>query len=192
MNCTTIDCERLTETYLCNQCVSDLQQWIDKGRALIPDMTATIYRLDNIRQPSTGGGGGPTGSKPPINLHALETRDWLQRMVDAKTYAQDQMAAGWAWEVQAHVKEAELMVSGPEPDQPKNTLEARRKLAVEVPPALKTPQLAEWLRVTHSINIKETRIRKWAERGLITRNNETGHPTYDPTTVLIQARKDAA
>lgn len=192
MNCTTIDCERLTETYLCNQCVTDLQAWIDKGRALIPDMTATIYRLDNIRQPSTGGGGGPTGSKPPINLHALDVRDWLQRMVDAKEYAQDQMAARWAWDIQEQVRQAELMVSGPEPDKPKDTEAARRKLAVEVPPALHIGPLVEWLKVTHGIELKPSLIRKWDERKKITRNNDTGRPTYDPTTVLIQARKDAA
>lgn len=192
MICTNMDCETPTETYLCNQCVTDLQAWIDKGRQLIPDLTATIYRQDNVRQtPSGGGTGGATGSKPPINLTALETRDWLAQMVDANEYAQDQMAARWAWDIQDHVTRAELMVSGPEPERVNH---ARNKEKVEnIAPPMPTRQLLPFLRDKAGITLSSQHIRDWVRRGHLRPVDRDPQPTYHPHEVLAAwHRKEAS
>lgn len=190
--CTTMDCGNDAQLFLCGHCISDLQQWIEKAHELAPELDVTIARRDVLRKAGNEGGqGGKAGSRPPVNLHAVELQANLYGVDrDAEVYAHDQMAAMWAWTIQGWVTEAERMISGPEPERVADENEARRRLMVEVPNALHVGPLVEWLRVAHRIDIKESRIRKWAERRVITRNNEQGRPTYDPATVLIQIRKD--
>jgi hypothetical protein len=172
--------------------VSDLQQWIDKGRQLIPDLAVTIYRLDNVRQaPTGGGGGGLTGSKPPINLAALEARDWLARMQDATEYAQDQMAAGWAWDIQDQVTRAELMVSGPEPERVNHA--KNREKVEDIAPPMPTRQLLPFLRDKAGITLNSQHIRDWVRRGHLRPVEREPQPTYLPHEVLAAwHRKESA
>ncbi|UDL14910.1 helix-turn-helix DNA binding domain protein [Arthrobacter phage Sarge] len=114
--CTTADCANHTSTYLCGQCVSDLQQWLDKVPDLITELGDTIARLDNVRP---AGGGWNSGGKPvsaaPLNLDALQMQENLRSVwADANAYAHDDRAAGLAWLIQDWVTKAELLVSGPE------------------------------------------------------------------------------
>jgi hypothetical protein len=104
----------MTSTYLCTQCVSDLQQWLDRVPVLLIDLRVTIARLDNVRPVGGGGSGGSKpGSAAPINLDALQLAENLRSCgSDAKHYAHDERAAGLAWLIQDWVNKAELMVSG--------------------------------------------------------------------------------
>jgi len=190
--CTTPDCGNETSTYLCGQCVSDLQAWVDEAHTLAPELTVTIAKQDVLRRAgNTGGGGGKAGSAAPINLDAVQLQMNLQSVArDAATYATDQHAAGIATLIQEWCKTAERLISGPEAEQVDHQANKER-LRKEIPKELRPKPLVEWLKVTHGLDIKESRIRKWAERNLITRANDEGYPTYDPTTVLIQARKEA-
>jgi hypothetical protein len=114
--CTTEDCANHTSTYLCGQCVSDLQQWLDKVPTLITELSVTVSRLDQIRPANAGwNSGGVPGSAAPINLDALQLQENLRSVGrDAKAYAQDERAAGLAWLIQDWITKAELLVSGPE------------------------------------------------------------------------------
>lgn len=193
MICTTLDCGNGTSAYICNQCVSDLQAWIEKAHNYAPELDVTIAKLDVLRHAgSTGGGGGKAGSAAPVNLDAVQLQANLYSVDrDAKVYAKDQFAAGIAWTIQDWVTKAELLISGPEEERVDHAANKER-LQREVPAELRPKPLVEWLKVTHGIELKESRIRKWAERKLITRANADGYPTYDPATVLIQARKELA
>lgn len=191
--CTTTDCGNETSTYLCGQCVRDLQAWVDQAHQLAPELTVTIAKQDVLRKAgNTGGGGGKAGSAAPINLDAIQLQMNLQAVAkDAATYATDPNAAGLAWLIQDWCTKAERLISGPEAERIDHEA-IRAKLETEVPKELRPKPLVEWLKVTHGLEIKESLLRKWAERKHITRANTDGYPTYDPTTVLIHARKELA
>ena len=114
MTCTTTDCGNETSTYLCGQCVSDLQAWVDEAHQLAPELTVTIAKQDVLRRAgNTGGGGGKAGSAAPINLDAVQLQMNLQSVArDAATYATDQHAAGIATLIQEWCKTAERLISG--------------------------------------------------------------------------------
>lgn len=113
--CTTADCQNWTSTYLCTQCVSDMQSWLDKVSELLPELDVTIARLDVVRRSSEGGHSKTTGSAAPINLDALQIKANLQSLgTDANYYAGDQFAAGIASTIQDWVTKAEVIISGPE------------------------------------------------------------------------------
>lgn len=116
MTCTTPDCERATSTYLCTQCVSDLQAWIDQVPRLLPELDVTIARLDVTRPGnSETRSSNVAGSAAPANLDALELKARLQSVTHtAAEYAQEDHAAGTAWIIQEWCKNAELLISGPE------------------------------------------------------------------------------
>lgn len=113
-DCTTMDCGNGTTSYLCDQCVSDLQAWVEKAHKYAPELNVTIAKLDVLRHAgSTGGGGGKAGSAAPINLDAVQLQQNLYSVDrDAKVYALDQFAAGIAWTIQEWVDKAELLISG--------------------------------------------------------------------------------
>ena len=111
--CTTTDCGNHTSEYLCTQCVSDLQAWLDKVPVLLVELPVTIAKLDNVR-PAGGGGGSKPGSAAPINLDALQLQENLRTVhrARASALAKDARAAGMAWLVKDWVTKAELLISG--------------------------------------------------------------------------------
>lgn len=113
MNCTAPDCENPTDLYLCNQCTSDLQNWLNKASDLTQELDVTVARLDKVRKASTEGGSGRnTGSAAPINLDAWQIRENLRTTTTAQEYAKVEDAADWAWTIQNWVKRAEILVLG--------------------------------------------------------------------------------
>lgn len=192
--CTTSECGNQTATWLCSTCVSDLQAWIDKALLLVPELDVTIARLDVTRPGnSETRNANKAGSAAPGNLDAMQLKINLQTVdPDAKVYALDPNASGLAWLIRDWTTKAELLISGPEPAQPRNTSDLKKRLAKEIPSELTTPKLLEWLKVTQGIAVRATTIWKWAERGHITRTNETGHPTYSPAAVLIRIKENTA
>lgn len=194
-DCTTEKCSSSVpdNIFLCPFCIRDLQAYIDKAHLYAPELNVTIAKLDVLRHAgSTGGGGGKAGSAAPVNLDAVQLQQNLYSVdKDAGAYAHDERGAGIAWLIQDWVNKAELLISGPEEERVDHAANKER-LQREVPTELRPKPLVEWLKVTHGLDIKESRIRKWASRNLITRANTDGYPTYDPAIVLIQARKELA
>lgn len=183
MECTTEDCQHFTSAYLCSQCVSDLQQWLDKIPALIDALYVTIAKLDNVRSAGGGGGGSKPGSKAPINLDASELRANLCSVGrDAKAYAMDERAAGLAWLIQDWATKAELMVSGPEAETVNHA--RNRERVRNIAPPMPTRELLPWLRKNAKITITAFDVRNWARRGKLTPAEREPLPTYHPHEVL--------
>lgn len=192
-DCTTTDCGNGTTSYLCNQCVSDLQLWLDKVTETRQMLFTTMAKLDNTGpKNSEGGGGGTTGSSMPLRDGAMDLRYALAIWEghNAAQLASDPLSGGFLAEIKLLIDNAFKMVDLP-PDDVIDHEAAGRRLATEVPGPLRPKPLLEYLRLTHGIELKESLLRKWASRNLITRANTEGYPTYDPAIVLIQARKEA-
>lgn len=117
--CTTERCGKPTPNriYLCGQCVSDLQQWLDMVPTLISALNVTIAKQDNVRpagSSSGGGGASKPGSAAPINLDALQLQNNLRSVTpNANAYTHNENAAGLAWLIQDWITKAEHLVSGP-------------------------------------------------------------------------------
>ena len=191
--CTTADCNNPTDQYLCGQCVSDLQAWVDEAHTLAPELTVTIAKQDVLRRAgNTGGGGGKAGSAAPINLDAVQLQMNLQSVArDAATYATDQHAAGIATLIQEWCKTAERLISGPEAEQVDHT--AIRAQVHDIAPAMPTRQLLPWLREKAGLSITSQHIRDWVRRGHLRAASTENPPQYLPHEVIAAwHRKEAA
>lgn len=191
--CTTSDCQHQTSTYLCTQCVRDLQAWLDKIPTLITELSVTIAKLDNVRPPNAGwNSGGAPGSAEPINLDALQLQENLKSVgTSAKDYAHDERAAGLAWLIQDWVTKAEILVSGPE--EPPVNHAALRDRVKDIAPPMPTRQLVPWLREKAGVIVKGQQIRDWARRGKLHAAEAGPTPTYHPHEVIDawhQTRKE--
>ena len=184
MTCTTERCNNPTDQYLCGQCVSDLQAWVDEAHTLAPELTVTIAKQDVLRRAgNTGGGGGKAGSAAPINLDAVQLQMNLQSVArDAATYATDQHAAGIATLIQEWCKTAERLISGPEAEQVDH--EAIRQRVENIAPPMPTKDLRQWLRDQAQIHITSMDIRNWVRRGKLHAVEQGTRPTYRPHEVL--------
>lgn len=184
IECTTADCRNHTSTYLCTQCVRDLQAWLDMVPHLVEALTVTIAQLDNVRPASGGGGGGhKPGSAAPINLDALQLQENLRTVGwNAKTYAGDERAAGLAWLIQDWVTKAELLVSGPQEDRVNH--HANRERVRNIAPPMPTRQLVPWLKEKAGIAVTSMDIRNWARRGKLHAVASQPQPTYHPHEVI--------
>lgn len=184
MTCTTKDCERPTETYLCGQCVSDLQAWLNKIPELVADLHVTVARLDNVRKPSWGSSGTKAGSAAPINLDAFEVRWYLEATtLNAADHAKDPEAATIAWNIQDAVTKAELLILGPVAETPADEKKARERLEGKVKP-LPTRELIPYLRDEAKLVVTSMDIRNWARRGKIRPIERDPLPTYNPLEVI--------
>jgi hypothetical protein len=184
LECTTEDCRNHTSTYLCTQCVTDLQAWLDKIPDLIEALYVTIAKLDNVRPVGGGGGGGSKpGSAAPLNLDAMQLQANLATVgPDAKAYALDERAAGLAWIIQDWSVKAELLVSGPEAETINHA--ALKARVQDIAPPMPTRQLIPWLREKAGISVKGQQIRDWARRGKLSPAEREPSPTYHPHEVL--------
>jgi hypothetical protein len=178
-----MDCQNWTSTYLCTQCVRDLQSWLDKVAELLPELDVTIARLDVVRRSSEGGHSKTTGSAAPLNLDALQIKANLQSLgTDANYYAGDQFAAGIAWTIQDWVTKAEVIISGPEEIIVNHALNLER--VRNIAPAMPTRQLVPWLREKAGITVTAMDVRNWARRGKLQPAEREPQPTYHPHEVL--------
>ena len=193
LECTTEDCGNHTSTYLCGQCVTDLQAWLDKVPALVEALDVTIAKLDCVRS-AGGGGGGKPGSKAPINLDALQLQENLRSVsTNAADYAQDENAAGLAWLIQDWATKAELLVSGPEAETINHA--RNRERIRNIAPPMPTRELLPWLRDKAKISVTSMDIRNWARRGKLVPVDRKPQPTYHPHDVLAawhDTRKETA
>ncbi|UXM92550.1 hypothetical protein [Paenarthrobacter sp. JL.01a] len=183
--CTTDGCLNHTDTYLCPQCVRDLQAWLDKVPTLITALTVTIAKLDHVR-PVGGGwnGGGKPGSAAPLNLDALQLQENLKSVgTSAKDYAHDERAAGLAWLIQDWVTKAELLVSGPEAEMVDHAANKAKLKAANLQP-MPTRQLLPWLRDKAGVHLISQRIRDWVRDGHLKAASNDGQPAYHPADVI--------
>lgn len=191
--CTTDGCKNPTNLYLCPQCVSDLQQWIDKAQQYAPELGVTIARLDVLRKAGNGGGGGgKAGSAEPLNLDAVQLQMNLRSIhPDAAEYAHDERAADLAWLIQDWATKAELLISGPEAETVDHAI-IRQKVH-DIAPAMPTRKLLPWLRENAQLSLTSQHIRDWVRRGHLRPAGSENPPHYLPHEVLAAwRRKDIA
>lgn len=184
MECTTEDCGNHTSTYLCSQCVTDLQAWIDLAHGYAEDLSVTIARQDVLRRAGNPGGGGVASeSAMPWNTDAAQLQQNLYAVDrDAKAYALMEDAAGQAWLIQEWCTKAERLISGPEPETV-NIIEIRERVQNIAPP-MPTKQLLPWLREKAGISVKRSDINNWRQRGYLLPVEREPQPTYHPHDVL--------
>jgi hypothetical protein len=115
LECTTEDCGNNTSTYLCSQCVTDLQAWLDKVPTMRAELFVTMAKLDAVAPRSSGGGGGSTENPAPVNHGAMDVRHALAvwEGQDAQKLALDKFAGGFLPMLQALIGEAERVIDLP-------------------------------------------------------------------------------
>ncbi|MER2134176.1 MAG: hypothetical protein ABS910_05785 [Arthrobacter sp.] len=114
--CTTTDCGNETSTYLCGQCVNDLQLWLDKVTETRQMLFTTMAKLDNTGpKNSEGGGGGSTGSAMPLREGAMDLRYALAMWegLNAAELARDEHAHGFLAMIRELIQDAEKLVDLP-------------------------------------------------------------------------------
>jgi hypothetical protein len=195
LECTTEDCANHTSTFLCSQCVADLQAWLDKVPGLIEALDVTVAKLDNVRSAGGGGGGSKPGSAAPLNLDALQLQENLRSVVgSAKDYAQDERAAGIAWMVQDWATKAELLVSGPEAEVINQAqLQARIQEAYGEP--LPPREAIDYLRTKAKLTVKMYDFKNWVKLGHLqyvldhVRTDDKARRIYYPGDIFRVAQK---
>jgi len=166
LECTTEDCQNHTSTYLCGQCVTDLQAWLDKVPPLVESLNVTIAKLDNVRSAGGGGGGGSKpGSAAPLNLDAMQIQENLRGVSsDAKAYAHDERAAGIAWLIQDWATKAELLVSGPETETV-NHAKIKERIQEAYGEPLPPREAIDYLRAKAKLSVKMFDFKNWVKHG---------------------------
>lgn len=158
------------ELYLCPQCIQDLDAWLEKGRTIVPEMGVTIARLDNVRPTNNEGNNGTksAGSAAPLNIGALELQMSLEDDLrfTAADYAADPWSATKAPDVIERIKEAELLVSGPEDEYIDHA--ANRAKVNDIAPPMPMRELLPWLRTNAKMTITSKAIESWVHRGFLT------------------------
>jgi hypothetical protein len=181
--CTAPDCDNPTDLYICGACVEELAVTL----AAIPDMLPVLAMIGRKEeQPFTtrvsrmGGKAGPT---TPLNFQAIALGQILNSASErtAAEYAHDPDAAHLKDWIGQQVEQARQMVYG-ENEQTTTTDYINYRMKQVLPMTI--PTLVPWLHETMRINLRPSRIHKWAQRGHITRTNNHGDPTYHPADVL--------
>ncbi|MBF6672431.1 hypothetical protein [Glutamicibacter sp. FBE19] len=189
--CTTPDCGMEANLYICNQCINDLQAWINKVPDMMQELLITMGNLDNMRPTrNEGGNGTSTDPREPVNDHLLDLRTSLRiwENQNAEQLAHDQYAGGFINLLAKILKRAEHAIDLPE-DEPQPDHEAIRERVKEIAPPMPTRQLVPWLRTNAKLTIKAKDIRNWASRGKLHPVEREPQPTYWPHEV-VQAHKE--
>lgn len=184
-DCTTTVCRNETSTYLCSQCVSDLQLWLDKVTETRQMLFTTMAKLDNTGpKNSEGGGGGSTGSAMPLREGAMDLRYalaiWEGRK--ASDLAHEEYAGGYVGELKRLIDAADKIVDLP-PEQPVDHA-ANHARAIQAAPPMPTRDLVKFLRTEIKISIKPKDIRNWASRGKLQAVQREPLPTYWPHEII--------
>ena len=115
--CTATDCQQPTDRYLCGQCVSDLQSWLNKIPGLHAELFTTMAKLDHTApQQHEGGGGLSTGSAMPLRAAAMESRHILAtwERYEAKELASHENAGDYLPMIRKQIEAAERLIDNPE------------------------------------------------------------------------------
>ncbi len=188
--CTVETCDRPTQEHLCAECVTELQDAYDQIPPLLPVLEA-ISRNEDVAfgQPTAGGRGGATGSRPPMNLSAYQLHVNLRQALvfTPSEYATHDDGAWSKWMIEDQVKRADVMVNGEKEDKPTPDYVAYRLRDIHPMPV---KHLLPWLAEKTGIRLNKQNIKDWARRGKLERRNDSGHPTYAPADVLAAHASD--
>lgn len=123
--CTTEGCEASATHFLCNQCISDLQAWLNKVPEMMDELFTTMARLDETAPRNREGGDGMTTEPAmPVRVGALEIRGALRLWVEittqgemiplqAETLAKDKYSGNFLPMLQALLEKAERAIDNP-------------------------------------------------------------------------------
>ncbi|WP_144627599.1 hypothetical protein [Arthrobacter woluwensis] len=177
--CTTKDCGNPTSTYLCTQCVEDLEQVISSAVELLPHLDPVIARQATTKPPGATGAGG---TDPGLNFTALQLKFDIETMIPARELAKYEDAADIAGIYRWIESQTELAISGPRPEHVDHEA-IKERVRFEAPP-MKVRDLVPWLRTNAKVTITGKDIRNWASRGKLHRVETDGQPAYHPHEVL--------
>jgi hypothetical protein len=182
--CTTDDCHKETSLYLCTDCIVELDGLLKDVPALIEMLAGAREGTSVVRNPGSGGGGGPSGSKPPGSLDAMLLQGWLSQLPKrAHSEAMDNPEAGRTlYMARIWVDHAKALVYGPEEHAVNH--DALRERVRDIAPPMTTRELLPWLRTNARIAITSMDIRDWARRGKLIPVEREPQPTYNPHEVL--------
>lgn len=189
--CTVEGCDRPTQQYLCHQCTDELTTAWDQIVPLLPVLLLISRNQEQaFTQKTAGGRGGATGSKPPINISAMQLLDNLRQALvfTPNEYAGHSDGAWSKWMIEQWVTTADHMVNGEKEDAESKANIARYKLRDIHPMPVKI--LIPWLAEKTGIRLTQQNIKDWARRGKLNRTNDHGHPTYAPADVLAAHHND--
>lgn len=183
LNCTALDCDNPTDLYLCGACVDEFAVTLAQIPDLLPVLGMIGRKEEQPFTTRTSRAVGSAGPTTPLNFQAIGLVHILTSAIErtAPEYAHDPDAADHKAWLTEQVKRAELMVYGE--DEKTMTADYIRYRMTQVLP-MTIPTLVPWLASTMRINLRASRIHKWAQRGHITRTNNNGDPTYHPADVL--------
>ena len=184
MTCTTQDCGRGTELYLCSEHIVELDSLLKDVPALIDLLAGPRAGTAVVRKAGSGGGGGVAGSKPPGSLDAMMLQAWLKQLPErAHAAAMDIPNAGeWLHMARIWVNHARQLVWGQEEEFVNH--DALRERVRNIAPPMPTRELLPWLRAHAKIAITSMDIRNWARRGKLKPHSIHPQPTYHPHEVL--------
>ncbi|MDR2256998.1 MAG: hypothetical protein LBE25_13540 [Arthrobacter sp.] len=72
--CTTPDCGRAAQHYLCPRCINDLDAWLNKIPETMTELFTTMARLDNVTTGRNGSTPTKTDTPAPVRFDALDVR----------------------------------------------------------------------------------------------------------------------
>lgn len=123
--CTTDDCPNQATLNLCNQCITDLQAWLNKVPDMMGELFTTMARLDATAPRNREGGDGMTTEPAmPVRVGALEVRSalriWVEtttqgelRPLNAETLAKDKYAGNFLDMLKGLLAKAERAIDNP-------------------------------------------------------------------------------
>ena len=189
MICTTPDCGEPSELYLCNDCIRDLQAWIDRVPVMRAELFITMAKLDKVGTQHGEGGNGMTKEAPlPIREAASAKRTalsyWTHRT--AQQLAHDEHAGKYQAMLQKLIEQSERVIDLPPDDELRSPDDIRAQLEPHAPP-MPAKECAAYLTQLGVLRITKQDIANWVYHGHLTADEGQGTrtPKYKPTSVLI-------
>lgn len=186
--CTVEGCDRPTQQYLCHQCTDELRVAWCQIVPLLPVLLLISRNQEQaFTQKTAGGRGGSTGSKPPINISAMQLLDNLRQALvfTPNEYAGHSDGAWSKWMIEQWVTTADIMVNGEQEDADKKS--EYSKLRLKIMPVLSPAEMVEWFASEEGpgVTITEDQLKNWKHRGRLHRYNSTGRPKYHAADVYL-------
>lgn len=193
--CTTEECGRTSELYLCTRCIIELDELLTDVPFLRVNLDPVLQATKVTKRAGNSGGSGTnnTASRPPTSIDAGLTRQWLAVLPDrAYTEATNNPDAGQTlYMARIWVNNARRLVWGNKAETVNH--EDLKKQVEDIAPAMPTRHLLPFLREKAGISVTGMDIRNWVRRGHLRPIEREPQPTYLPHEVLAAwNRKETA